>query len=54
MKPKQFQCEECKDWSPTYKKAWYQGKIVCQRCFFRLKQNNKMVINGIKERMLGV
>jgi hypothetical protein len=46
---KQFKCEECKDWFPIIKKGrnnklldgrkYFHKKIVCEKCYYRLKMN---------------
>jgi len=56
----QFQCEVCKNWFKIKKinfnnqlcdtRKYINKKIVCDRCFYRLKNKNK----GVKENMVGL
>lgn len=64
-KTKQFKCSECKNWISQFKvepatkrlvdtRKYYKTKIVCGRCFHRLKENDRMNRLGIKNAMVGL
>jgi len=40
-KPKQKKCQECKNLFSSYLKAYFQGRIVCQKCYYHLNWNLK-------------
>jgi len=51
---KQIQCENCKDFFPAHKKAYFKSMIVCQRCYTRLKENDRMGRKGTINIMTGL
>ena len=41
MKPKKQKCEECGDILPEGKEKYVKCKVVCERCYFRLRRNGQ-------------
>lgn len=55
MTKQQKNCEECDRRIPLYQKPiWFKTKRVCERCFFKLKENDKMDRNNTKVLMVGL
>ena len=62
---KTFKCNNCKDILPIKKtdytkyrlvdaRKYIDKKIVCERCFYRLKMDNQNIRKGTENKMVGL